>query len=232
MKKTVEKEALLYLQSYDKKRYQSAEISDKPDIKNRELSIGVEVTVVEFKEIIVNSKLIGKNLIEYFKMTGTSFLIKESLNYFQELPENHFVINSFLSHRPVYENENKKPKFINTISDLGKLPNKTKIYLPPKSILLTIDDEGIIKFSPGTAQWVGQLPNKMMESLKKKELKIDGYEKFSEINLYIKCFSADEEEIKNFEKLVREYNANDKCKFKRVYVTNYWGVERIYEIKL
>lgn len=231
MKDTVEKEALLYLQEFDKERYENAELSDKPDIKNRLLSVGVEVTVVEFEEIILNTKIVGKNLIEYFKMTAAPFIEKSKLKHYKKISEDHDMFKEFLLEKPVYANEAKEAIFIDSKWHFDVLPDTTKIYFPSNLILYTLED-GIIAYPPATAQWVGMLPERMLKSLKQKEEKIVGYENFKELNLYIKCFSGDNEEINKFEELVRKYNSNNPSEFDIVYVTDYWGDKGIHEIVL
>lgn len=226
MKETVEEEALNKLQQFDKKKYQNAVVSDKPDIKNRELSVGVEVVIAEFDEIILNTKIIGKSLIEYFKMTNCPSIKISQLNFPVNLPEDDEIIEDFMLHNPVYSDNKGLPVFIKEISQLCKLSNSTIIYFPDKAILRTLNSEGIIQFPPATAQWVGQLPIEMMKQLKEKEQKIDGYEKFDEMNLYIKCFSGSIEEIKEFEELVKKYQSTFDC----IYITDYWSEESVYEI--
>lgn len=219
--KTVERRALNNLCKFNYEKYKNAKLSDKPDIQNNNPSVGVEVTIEEFNEVIMNTRFVGKNIIRVLKMKRKTSVKFSAIQILKEFPKKHEIIRKFLSNHPVYEDKDGKVVFINNFSKLLRTPENSDIYFVEKPLLRTLNSEGIVQFPPATAQWVGSLPNKLLDRLKKKEKKMVGYDQFDEMNLYIKCFTASIEEIKEFEELAKKYHSEYNCKFKNIYLENH-----------
>ncbi|MFB9860166.1 hypothetical protein ACFPFV_08070 [Salinicoccus siamensis] len=232
-KEDVEIKALKLLKEYDSKKYKDAYKSEMPDIQNDITNVGVEVVVVDFKENLFLDKLFGAPFLQFLKMTNCYKIKKKELEGLLEVTDNDVALQEIINSKPVYD-KNGKAHHVTTRDEIQDLRPKQEIYLTSYSkYQFELDEKDNIKLVVPPAQWVGPLPEMMLQAVKDKEEKAKKYKQFEELNLYLQSFISDKEEIDEFEKLINEYHKKSKCLFKNVYLPAFWTSEqKIYHISL
>ncbi|WP_342387497.1 hypothetical protein [Salinicoccus bachuensis] len=232
-KEDVEIEALKLLKEYNRKKYKDAYKSEMPDIQNDITNVGVEVVVVDFEENLFLDKLHGAPFLQFLKMTNCWKIKKKELEDLLGLPSNDATLQEIINSKPVCD-KNGKAHHITTWDEIQDLRPKQEIYLTGYSkYQFELDEKDNIKLVVPPAQWVGPLPEMMLQAVKDKEEKAKKYKRFEELNLYLQSFISDKEEINEFEKLLNEYHKKSECLFKNVYLPNFWASEqKIFHISL
>lgn len=229
-KEDVEKQALALLKEHDSIKYSNAVLADKPDIQDKISNIGVEVVTADFKDNTIMSELQKKSFLQILKMTNCPSIKAKKVKHLTH--QNRDTFNFLLEEEPYIEMEKQATPLLD-IETLFELKDNRDIYLTKYKKFNHIEDEnGEIKFVIPPAQWVGNLPQIMLERYREKNKKLKTYKRFKEMNLYIHTLMADIDEIEDFRKVLKEEVKINKTDYCIVYVLNNWGRKELIEIVL
>ena len=224
--------AISFLKNYDI-RYKNLKKSECPDYISETDSIGVEVTVVEFDNFIDSFKYINKSLVEYIRMKGVKKIQKKYLKFINEVIQENYStdvkdeINRFID--SFYYKDGVNILKIESIEQYNKLDPNTNLYFKsefPNEKL--VDNQIIINYLPSSF-WVGQIVDKYINAVKRKNQKLKKYRQFDENSLLIINYTAGLNESLDFEKRIKEI---DGINFDKIFVFNALFNKHIYEIDL
>lgn len=195
--------AIDYLKEYDD-RYKNLVKSECPDFISEEDSIGVEVTIAEFRDFIDSFIYKGKTLKEYIRMKGIKPVQKKKFEYINKVINGKYSsgvekgINKFID--SYYYKKGDEILKLQSIEQYRMLDPSTNLY--SKSLFpneMIIEGQKIINYLPSVL-WIGQIVDKYIEAVKVKNQKLSNYRRFDENSLVLINFTAELEETLEFEK--------------------------------